>query len=72
VRVTGAACYFSDTIEWLAAYQDGIEFYAFFAAEEIASIDSQPLEMPLKRSLSALLSKSRSKKEYPATPPQDC
>lgn len=35
---------------------DGIEFYAFFAAEEIASIDSQPLEMPLKRSLSALLS----------------
>jgi hypothetical protein len=35
---------------------DGIDFTLFFAAEEIASIDSQPLEMPLKRSLSALLS----------------
>lgn len=49
---------------------DGIEFYAFFPVQEIASIDSQPLEMPLNRSHSALLSKSCSKKEYAAaTPP---
>jgi hypothetical protein len=48
---------------------DGIEFYAFFPVEEIASIDSQPLGMPLKRSLSALLSKSRCKKEYPQQHP---
>jgi hypothetical protein len=44
VRVTGAACYFSDTIEWLAAYQTVSNFTLF---------------SPQKRSLQLTASHSR-------------